>query len=153
MAEYSGVEAGARLGVSIDTIKRMVRRGELRGYKDAAGRWRVHLEEPAGPVAAEASAPADGALIELRARLEVTEVMVAEMRTQLDAYRKQIEAEAVERAELRRLLSTALQRPQLPATVEGVLSESAGNVPVQPRNLPAGRPFWAFWRPRVPTAG
>jgi excisionase family DNA binding protein len=161
MPEYSGVEAAAKLGVSIDTIKRMVKRGELRGFKDAGGRWRVHIdeaptvehrlhlvtgEEDDHTPSHDVRAPTE--LLELRARLEATEALVTELRAGVEAYRKQVEADAVERAELRRLLSTALQRPQLPAAVEGEIGEGAGGVPSKGRRMPADaqqRPWWRFW--------
>ena len=39
------IEAAQRLGVSVDTIKRRLRSGNLSGQRDNAGKWWVHLTD------------------------------------------------------------------------------------------------------------
>jgi hypothetical protein len=96
--EVSTGQAAARLGVSPDTVRRKVQRGELVGRTDPRGRLWVTLPEPA-PAAAPAAVD------------EVThlQALLAEVRTQREALLAQIERADVERAELRRMLNLEQQ--------------------------------------------
>lgn len=150
MREVSGAQAAAELGVSIDTIKRRIASGDLLGHKDAGGRWRVVLEDKTPAATAEVigtATTADPIESRLALELDAATAMIAQLRSEVTRMATQIEQDAVERAELRRLLSTAMQRPQLPATVEGERLDAAGQEPAPTRNVPASaRKWWQVWK-------
>ena len=51
MARLGIMEAAVRLGVSTDTIRRRVRKGELPAIRDNTGQWRLDLPDDAAPIA------------------------------------------------------------------------------------------------------
>ena len=143
MAELTISEAAAALGVSVDTIRRKIKRGELRAHQDNKGRYLVAVETPrlvgAPPVASVPGNAAETA--RLRLGLEHAEAMVAELRHQrevlegeLQGARQAMQDAATERAELRRLLGNAQQMqlralpppPSEGRTETGVLPERRG---------------------------
>ncbi|MDO8472702.1 MAG: excisionase family DNA-binding protein [Dehalococcoidia bacterium] len=148
MAELTISEAAAALGVSVDTIRRKIKRGEMHAQQDSRGKYLVSVE---GPVAGAASAgpasgPADSA--RLRLELEQAERMIEELRHQrqvleseLQGTRLAMQDAATERSELRRLLGNAqmLQMGRaLPAPAES--QPAAVTAPAQkPR-----RWWWPF---------
>lgn len=114
MADLTISEAAAALGVSVDTIRRKIKRGELTAHQDSRGKYLVSVDSsaaaaaPAGPSAG----PADTA--RLRLELEQAENMIEELRHQrevleaeLQGTRQAMQEAATERAELRRLLGNA----------------------------------------------
>jgi hypothetical protein len=153
-------EAAAALGVSVDTIRRRVRRGQLAATHDAEGRLVVDIpaarQVPADAMqdamqTAEAawqmpSTPPEPAmhlhstddatharelLAEVRLQRDHLEATVADLRVRLDT------AEQAQ-AELRRLLAAALQQRALPAPAAPPSSDAL-----------AARPWWAallWWR-------
>ena len=97
-----GIRDAARLlGVSTDTIRRRIERGDLSAHKDARGRWVIEVEEsmiapppaPATEVAAEREE-----VIRLRAENQALQALLDEVRSSRD---RTVEAEA----ELRRILA------------------------------------------------
>lgn len=50
MAELGIVAAAQALGVSADTVRRRVKRGEIPAHRDAIGRWWINLEAPIDPL-------------------------------------------------------------------------------------------------------
>ena|SRR3990172_3986671 len=130
MAELTISEAAVALGVSVDTIRRKIKRGELRARQDNKGRYMVAVEAPPGGAAPSvAGVPGDAAeTARLRLGLEHAEAMVAELRHQrevlegeLQGARQAMQDAATERSELRRLLGNAQMqlRALLPGPAEG----------------------------------
>ena len=130
MAELTISEAAVALGVSVDTIRRKIKRGELRARQDNKGRYLVAVEAPPrGAAPAVAGAPGNAAeTARLRLDLEHAEAMVAELRHQrevlegeLQGARQAMQDAATERSELRRLLGNAQMqlRALLPGPAEG----------------------------------
>lgn len=90
-------EAAARLGVSVDTVRRRLRTGEL-AARQAGRRTLVSLPEAA---AAPARRTSDELLAEVRAERDRLVI-------HLDALIRQLDAASAERAELRALLAQAM---------------------------------------------
>ena len=90
-------EAASRLGVSVDTVRRRLRTGELAG-RQAGRRTLVSLPEAVATPARRAS---DELLAEVRMDRD-------RLALQVQALMGQLEAAAIERAELRGLLSQAM---------------------------------------------
>jgi septal ring factor EnvC (AmiA/AmiB activator) len=166
MPDVTLPEAAAALGVSIDTIRRRIKRGDLLARKDGAGRYVVTIDTDAAQAhahdAAAAAAVAEQQSEADRLRLELAHAreLVEELRrqretldTQLAAHRHQIEQDAIERAELRRLLGNAQQQLAhlLPAPMQGAPPEGA---PGRERERDGDNhhrhevhaPWWRFWR-------
>lgn len=124
-------EAAKRLGVSTDTIKRRLRRGELQGKKKPTAQGHVWLievdDDDEGGELRDATAAAIGAKDET----------IAVLRQQLDARTREVER-------LHILLQQALQRPALPAPPTDqeepppLLVQAPGQAPQRP-------PWWARW--------
>ncbi len=49
MARLGIMEAAGRLGVSVDTVRRRIRKGELPAVRDNHGQWRLDLPDVAAP--------------------------------------------------------------------------------------------------------
>lgn len=95
--EVSLSEAAARLGVSVDTVRRRLRTGDLAG-RQAGRRTLVSLPEKA-PTPARSTG--DELLAEVRAERD-------RLAAQLEAMIRQLDAASIERTELRALLAKAL---------------------------------------------
>ncbi len=114
MAELTIRDAADALGVSVDTIRRRVRRGEFVSRRDARGWILVELPDAIGstspmqPPADVASGPSAAESVPLP---EVVQRLEEENRW----LRGQLDEAARERAELRRLLAGAMRTPELPA--------------------------------------
>jgi hypothetical protein len=106
-------EAAERLGISVEAVRKRVKRGTLSSDKGEDGRRYVYLDN--GPAAGGSQPEPDALTSELRDRLHYVE--------------GQLEAERQAHAEARRLLMAALERipPQLEAPAEelGWPSEAA----------------------------
>ena len=90
-------EAASRLGVSVDTVRRRLRTGELAG-RQAGRRTLVSLPETQVKPARAAS---DELLAEVRAERD-------RLVAQLEALTRQLEAASIERAQLRAMLAQAI---------------------------------------------
>jgi hypothetical protein len=133
-------EAAERLGVSVEAIRKRVKRGTLQSDKGEDGRRYVYLDE--APPASGPQPDSDALTSELRDRLRYVE--------------GQLEAERGAHAEARRLLAAALERipaieapqeeaspgpgaPQSP--VAGEDQQGEGSVPAEPQTA-TSRPWW-----------
>ena len=122
MIEMTVGEAAEHFGISVDAVRRRIRRGELRSKQDDRGRYIVIVDTDGASPVPEEGPPTDAAeMARLRMQLEHERELLAEVRRQrdelavlLDSQRSQIEAsyeaqqrDAEERSELRRLLGNA----------------------------------------------
>jgi excisionase family DNA binding protein len=96
VTEVTLSEAASRLGVSVDTVRRRLRSGELAG-RQLGRRTLVTVPESVSP----SRRAGDELLAEVRAERD-------RLAAQVDALNRQLEAAAAERAELRGLLARAL---------------------------------------------
>jgi excisionase family DNA binding protein len=92
-------EAAAHLGVSVDTLRRRIRRGELEAAKDERGRYVVEVADTPAP---SLDTPA-GDLAEVAVLRE----RVARLEAELEARRREAEAAEVAQCEMRALVSQA----------------------------------------------
>ena len=136
MATVGIREAARLLGVSMDTIRRRIDRGDLPAHKDASGRWLIDLDDtlivtPPPPPAPEMLSVEREELIRLRAEKEALQVLLDEVRTSRD---RTVEAEA----ELRQILGMmTLRRP-------GIAAPEAA----EHETLDAGEPPRRWWQRR-----
>lgn len=96
MSEVSLSEAASRLGVSVDTIRRRLRTGELPG-RQVGRRLLVTIPESQAP----SRRAGDELLAEVRAERDRLAALV-------ESLNRQLESASVERAELRALLAQAM---------------------------------------------
>jgi hypothetical protein len=104
MPQATMVEAAVILGVSPDTVKRRLQRGELEGHQEETPqgfRWIIEVPDDSGPSNHSSAAPADarapaGAEETLRELVDVLKDEVSELRqqlqTQVTAHGEQLEA-------------------------------------------------------------
>jgi hypothetical protein len=140
MADCTLAEAATTLGVSVETIRRRVKRGQLASHHDAAGHLWIHLPDPARQPSVNGQAPASqGASHRLpddsqpsRELVDTLQATVAEQRVELEARRREVQ-------ELHVLLQRA-QMLALPAPSSAETLES----------LERSRPWWTallwWWR-------
>ena len=103
-------DAAAHMGVSVHTLRRRIRRGELEAVKDDRGRYLVKVEDtwpqPAGggghAAPASLHTPADDP-----AAAAVLRERVARLEDELEARRREAEAAEVAQREMRALVSQA----------------------------------------------
>ena len=127
-------EAALTLGVSTDTVRRRVKRGELQETQDARGRLCVDLDglEPDVEVTGRAAAPQLAAEVaHLRAMLERATQERDRAIDESQAWRTEAQRASGERAELLRALQ---QQQALQAAAAGVrlITEGSGVVTAQP---------------------
>lgn len=133
-------EAAQRLGVSEDTVRRRLRRGELTGVQQPTAQgftWLVELPEvaPAGPSAPEGAAGVAEAVA--AAEVRRLEELVAILREELDARRREVQ-------ELHILLQRA-QTPALPpppTAAPGGPAPPVQSAPAPPRRTPRPLRWW-----------
>jgi hypothetical protein len=138
MAKVSIAEAGHRLGISQDTVRKRLRLGELTGTQERAPggfRWMVELPDDVPGVETkkngnkEPEGREDQSLAELvaalSARVEGQQELIEALQSQIQAQKDQLEARGREVQELHVLLQQA--QAALPAPREN-------------------RPWWQFWR-------
>ncbi len=135
-------EAAARLGVSVDAVRKRIQRGKLTGHKTDSGWTVVWIEPDIRPDNVQPPVPESSALVDdLRDQ-------VAYLRDQLAIERDaRAEAERRHAAEIERrdvLLREALERiPQLPASVP-VAAPSPQQEARQARPMSVVRD-WRWW--------
>jgi excisionase family DNA binding protein len=102
-------DAAAHMGVSVHTLRRRIRRGELEAVKDDRGRYLVKVEDtwprPGGgghAAPARGDRPADDL-----AEVAVLRERVARLEAELEARRRETEASQVTQREMRALVSQA----------------------------------------------
>ncbi len=148
---YTVAQAARRLGLTERGIRRRIEAGTLAAERTAHG-WRISVDTLAAAVAeaaqdgTEADRGGTAAAVngtgaapvppETAGRLALAEALLAEVRGERDALRERLTQADQERAELRRLLAAALQRPALEALTAGE-SEMVSPAP--------RRPWWRFW--------
>jgi thiamine pyrophosphate-dependent acetolactate synthase large subunit-like protein len=119
MPQATMVEAAVILGVSPDTVKRRLQRGELKGHQEETPqgfRWIIELPDDFDPSNYSSAAPADapaaaGAEETLRELVDVLKDEVSELRQQLQtqatAHWEQLEAKDKQIEQLHILLQQA----------------------------------------------
>jgi len=133
-------EAAEALGVSVEAIRKRVKRGTLRSEKGGDGRRYVYLDA-APDVAGTTTAQDEGS------------AMTVELRDRLRYVEGQLEAERQAHAEARRLLAAALERippaieppSEPPRSPEMADDEQQGRGPVPNAGSPqegTERPWW-----------
>ena len=165
------LEAAQRLGVNPATVRRRIKRGELRSRQqpNASGFvWLVELDEPpaqapAQPSTPQASATKDPGDHDAQAAVTLLTAHNADLRATVDALRNQLDRAETEldarRREVRELhtLLAASSRLALPVPVD--VSTQASTQPAQPSTPPdtqggtqagtQGPPWWrralAWW--------
>jgi excisionase family DNA binding protein len=136
-------EAALALGVSTDTVRRRVKRGELRETQDARGHLCVDLDgtEPALEVVGRSAAPQLATEVShLRAMLEHATQERDRAIEESQAWRTEAQRASGERAELLRALQ---QQQALQAASVGLklIAEDGGSVTAQPAQGPK-RHWW-----------
>ena len=145
-------EAAERLGVSVDTIRRRLKSGDLAGEKVKSAQgfaWRIELPADAPPAqdaGSTSSAPAADAieLVQLRERAAGLERLAEELKSERDAWREQAVRDGEAAQQLRILLQQAQQLAQaLPANVEPTEASHSvafsSDAPGSPKNVPSAR--------------
>ena len=155
-------QTAALLGTTPDAVRKRLRRGTLPGQK-VGDTWQVWLNETARDTSHEPSreardqtshkppgheppsregqeTPSETAL--LRLELTHTQELLSEVRAERDRLARQVEQDAVERAELRRLLASQLPIYLSPGTPTG---EPAPVTP-PPADAEPRRKWWQVWR-------
>jgi hypothetical protein len=127
-------EAAERLGVSVEAIRKRVKRGTLRSDKDPDGRRYVYLDtDPdAGGPQPESS------------------TLTSELRDRLRYVEQQLEAERQAHAEARRIIAGLVERiPALEAPADVREGPESGkgqsdrvDAPQQPQTATSPRPWW-----------
>jgi predicted ArsR family transcriptional regulator len=122
MALVSLAEAASRLGVSVDTVRRRLQKGELRGQQQARAQgyvWLIEIEEEPDP----GNSPADAEHISqisvaaCQAEIGRLEGMVAMLQDRVNSQETELEARRREVQELHVLLQQS--QAALPASREG----------------------------------
>jgi len=151
--------AAAHLGLSPDAVRLRVQRGKTLQGGQRDGAWYVLLDPDALADAARRNgdaSPTDPDVSSLHSdasatlpdasdaplRLAVAEALNAALTAERDRLVEQLAAAEIERAELRRLLALALQRPALPAPRES--DEQPPSRPPVDHRLWWER--WLWWR-------
>jgi hypothetical protein len=142
-------QAAVALGISREAVRLRLRRGTLHGLR-SGGRWYVQLDHTDQPTATDQATNRDRPTRstdqreQLELRLAHAEEMIATLRAERDRLARQVEQDAVERAELRRLLvSVLLPMTTLPAPRRAEPAEKPP-VDVEPAET-VRRPWWRFW--------
>jgi excisionase family DNA binding protein len=156
MTEMTIREAADALGVSMDTIRRRVRRGEFASRRDARGWVLVELPDTLGSTSAMHAPAAIGSVPTAGEGMPLPEVL-ARLEEENRWLRGQLDEAARERAELRQLLAGAMRTPELPAPVQTptpdtavaaqrAQSDAAGTDRVVAIVGRSRQPWWQFWR-------
>ncbi len=138
MESVTMAEAAKRLSVSVDTIRRKLRRGELQGYQQPRPQgfvWVVELPEELdnpGTTSAETAADTSASYPGSKGEICRLEEMVTVLQAQVVAQQKQMEAQQEE------LAAKNKQIEQL-----HILLQQAQAALPAPRN---NRRWWQLWR-------
>lgn len=145
MPELTIPEAAAALGISVDTVRRRLKRGQLQSRQDDRGRLLVQVEAVDADAGSGLIASSD--FEHVRQELEHTKTLLAEVRHQRDRLEQELQSRTAEHstaeAELRRLLGNeqlALQQlqrllpspqeatggPETPAATQNTGGETGG---------------------------
>jgi hypothetical protein len=157
MPEFTIRDAAAHFGVSADTIRRRIRRGELPTRRDARG-WHLVIVPDAGDAHGTAARPMQGdALPQAAPTAEL-----GHLHEEIAYLRAALEREQQASAELRRMLN--LEQQTVAAAQQATLLAAPGDAqmppqaPERPENPPATpetmqtpspqkpRSWWRRWR-------
>jgi hypothetical protein len=136
MADRTLAEAATTLGVSVETIRRRVKRGQLASHHDADGHLWIHLADPARQASVNGQASGsqgashrlpDASQEPLRELVDTLQATVAEQRVELEARRREVQELHIL---LQRAQMLALPEPSSPETLE---------------SLERSRPWWRRW--------
>lgn len=135
-------EAAARLGISADTVRRRLKRGELTGEKEETPQgyvWRIQLPEEESEPAPAQEEPSGDAIERARLleRIEGLEKLTEELKGERDAWREQASEQALAAREMRVLLRNS-QELALPAHVSSQEESASQQEPEKKRG------FWAW---------
>jgi hypothetical protein len=148
---YTQREAAEALGVSVEAVRKRVKRGTLASEKGADGRRYVYLD--AAPDASDPQAEGEG----------FSSPLVAEMRDRIESLESQLREERRANDENRRLLAAALERipaieapaspgsptasesPQEGHQEEGSEGSGPGEESERLRTAPERAPWWRRW--------
>jgi hypothetical protein len=144
---YTQREAAEALGVSVEAVRKRVKRGTLASEKGEDGRRYVYLD--AAPDASGPQAEGEG----------FSSPLIAEMRDRIESLESQLREERRANDEDRRLLAAALERiPAIEAPVSPTASESPqegqeegsegsgpGEESERLRTAPERAPWWRRW--------
>jgi hypothetical protein len=127
-------EAAERLGISVEAIRKRVKRGTLRSNKGEDGRRYVYLDTDPDAGGPQPDSPA----------------LTSELRDRLRYVEGQLEAERQAHAEARRIIAALVERiPALEAPADapqslepGEHGGDRGNVPTEPQAASSPRPWW-----------
>ena len=148
MAEMTVAEAAERLGVSVETIRRWIRSGQLVSRRDPRGHVTVEVlagsgRDPDAAPSATQSGHRHSHPVDLRRQLAHVNGLLAEVRRQRDQLEAQVAAQAhlleqaaAERPELLRRLKAAQEELRLALALAGGKPPSASTRPS--RRRPAG---------------
>ena len=134
MALVTLAEAAHHLGVSVDTVRRRLQKGELQGQQQARPQgfiWLIDIPEETEPSSSVAGSQADAevnsevSLAACQAEISRLESMVAMLQERVNAQQEELEARRREVQELHVLLQQA----------QAVLPAPGDNYP-----------WWRFWR-------
>lgn len=158
LARLGIMEAAVRLGVSTDTIRRRVRKGELPAIRDNHGQWRLDLPDdaaPGVPMQHSGSSPVPATLPPVHVAMQdAYAAMVGALRLQVADLQARLDQAEAREAEVRSLAER--QRRELTAAVawasiaegevRGAREAAAVEVRVMRELLAeARRPAWRRW--------
>ncbi len=163
MAEMTIAEAAATLGVSPETIRRRVRRGELPSRKDERGRYLVDVAVGLPPPSAAASNDATlhaAGLLRLRQELDqamreighrdelLDEARQRAERAERESDRLQQQLAAATVRELQLLVQEELHALMAAPEVQAAQAEGApaGSVLARPASRRRRKRWWQVWR-------
>jgi excisionase family DNA binding protein len=137
----SVADAAARLGISTDTVRRKLKRGQVRAQRDNHGQWWVEV-----PADAKPTVPTQHAAYEPRPNEVIEELrgQIRRLRTDLDAaYAREVAERDRHAAEVGRLESLlAVERDRL---VDVKVERDRWHAQAQTLAQPARRSWWP-WR-------
>lgn len=143
MAELGIAEAARTLNVSVDTIRRRIKKGELRAWKDPEGRWTVSLEDET-----PAMTPKEPVEPAQSPDLESLKALLAEKERTIRTLEKQLEEDTRERAELRQMLMhlqtevvKMLPAPPSVPMQQAPMHDAYATGPERPK-----KSWWKVWR-------
>lgn len=151
MARLGIMEAAVRLGVSVDTVRRRIRKGELAAVRDNRGQWRLNLPDdatPGQPMQPTGGSPAPAMLPPAHTATQDAYAGIADaLRLQVADLQARLDR-AEERAERQgRELTAAVARASI---AEGEVRMAQELAAVEVRSVrellaEARRPMWQRW--------
>jgi excisionase family DNA binding protein len=158
LARLGIMEAAIRLGVSTDTIRRRVRKGELPAIRDNHGQWRLDLPDdaaPGVPMQPGGSGPVSATLPSVHIAMQdayaavagALRLQVADLQTRLDqAEAREAEVRGLAERQGRELTAAVARASIAEGAARGAREAAAVEVRVVRELLAeARRPAWRRW--------